>query len=147
MPDPPSTAFVFAFGTILVVAGLWLIGRHRRTQDAREADPALSEGDRRFYRGQHRRRTTTSILLVLLGILVPFGDLLFERGQRPDPLPLTIYWLGVLSMVLFMLIMAVVDLFLTSIHTRDALTRVRTEQAALERDLQEFRRSLDRDGR
>ena len=132
---------------MLIVAGLWLTMRHRRIRARREGDASLSEPERRFYRRQLRLRTMTSVLLVFLGILVPAGDLLFGRGERPDPLPLMMYWGSVLLLVLVMLGLAVTDLILTGRHTRDALSRVRAEQADLVQDLREFRRSLDHDGR
>lgn len=144
MPPPPSTEFIFAIGAVLVIAGLWLTFRHRRTRAAREADASLSDAEREFYRRQLRRRTITSVLLILLGILVPIGDMLFGRGGRPEPLPLTIYWGGVLLLVLLMLGLAVADLVMTGRHTRKALNRIRSEQAALEHELQDFRRSRGR---
>ncbi|HEX6984488.1 MAG TPA: hypothetical protein VF170_03890, partial [Planctomycetaceae bacterium] len=84
-------------------------------------------------------------LLVLLGVLIPIGDLLFARKPAPPALPLTIYWIGVLSIVLLVLLMGLVDLFATGIHAKDAMSRVRSERAALERQLEEIRRSLGRD--
>ena len=147
MPAPPSTELVFIIGAILIVAGLWLTMRHGRIRARREADASLPEAERAFYRRQLRLRTITSVLLVLLGILVPAGDLLFGRGERPDPLPLIMYWGSVLLLVLVMLGLAMTDLILTGRHTRNALSRVRAEQADLVQDLREFRRSLDQDGR
>ncbi len=129
-----------AFGFALVVLGLAFLRRHRRSWHDLKSDPAVAPGERNYYYRQYRRRVLTSGLLVLLGVLIPVGDQLFDR--RFPVMTGTLYWVGVMSLVLFVLLLGVVDFFATGMHTKDALLRVRGEKAALERQVEEVRRAL-----
>ncbi len=75
-------------------------------------------------------------------MLIPIGDLLFERKPAPPALPLTLFWIGVLLIVLWVLLLGFVDLFATGIHAKDAMSQVNAEKAALERQLEEIRRAM-----
>lgn len=145
MPNPPSTEFVFLVGAVLVVLGSWLLIRHRRRLANQTDDQAYSPEEAEYLRRQNQRRQKTSILLIVLGVMIPAGDLLLERMEQPEPITVSIYWIGVLLLVFYMIWLAAVELFVTSLHTRDALARVRSEQAVLEHDLKKLRESLDRD--
>ena len=144
MPLSPLAAP--AFGIALFALGLAFLRRHRRTWQTRQADRTLDEGERAFYGRQYRRRMLTSGLIALLGVLIPLGDLLFERKPAPAAaLPLTLYWICVLLIVLWVLLLGVVDLFATGIYAKDEMSRVRAEKAALERQIEEIRKSLRED--
>jgi sterol desaturase/sphingolipid hydroxylase (fatty acid hydroxylase superfamily) len=129
-------------GVALVALGLMFLRRHRRVWQERKEDPSLGAEERRYYQRQHRRRMLTSGLMVLLGVLIPIGDLMFEQRPRLPIVPLTLYWIGVLLLVLFVLLMGVVDLFATGVHAKDAISRVRAEKAALERQVEQLRQKL-----
>ncbi len=144
MPNPPSSEFVLLVGAALVVLGTWLLIRHRRRLTGQLHDQSLAPEDADYLRRQNQRRQKTSILLIVLGVMIPAGDLLLERMEQPDPITVTIYWIGVLLLVLYMIWLAAVELFVTGLHTRDALARVRSQQAVLENDLKKLRESLDR---
>ena len=144
MPNPPSSEFVLLVGAVLVVLGTWLLIRHRRRLAGQLHDQSLAPEDADYLRRQNQRRQKTSILLIVLGVMIPAGDLLLERMEQPDPITGTIYWIGVLLLVLYMIWLAAVELFVTGLHTRDALARVRSQQAVLENDLKKLRESLDR---
>jgi hypothetical protein len=126
------------------VLGVAFLRRHRRTWEDRKNDPAVPLDERGYYHRQYRRRMLTSGLLVLLGILIPCGDLLLDR--RFPMATAILYWVGVLVLVLFVLLLGFVDFFATGLHTKDALLRIRGEKAALERQVEEVRRAL-REGR
>ena len=133
-----------AFGLALVVLGIAFLRRHRRTWRERKNDPNVDQAERTYYHGQYRRRLVTSGLLVALGLLIPVGDLLLDRRFAPTIVILD--WAGVLSLVLVVLLLGIVDFFATSMHTKDAMLRVRGEKAALERQIEEVRRSLREGG-
>lgn len=139
---PLSNVVSIVFGIALVLLGLAFLRRHRRTWKARRADPALSKEEQSYYARQHRRRMLTSGLIAALGLLIPIGDFLFERKPAPAALPLTLFWIGVLLIVLWVLLLGFVDLFATGIHAKDAMSQVNAEKAALERQLEEIRRAM-----
>lgn len=129
-----------AFGLALVVLGVAFLRRHRRTWQERKNDPAVPLDERSYYHRQYRRRMLTSGLLVLLGVLIPIGDLLLDRRFPKETVLL--YWGGVLVLVLFVLLLGFVDFFATGMHTKDAMLRIHGEKAALERQVEEMRRAL-----
>ena len=139
---PISNVVSIVFGIALVLLGLAFMRRHRRTWKTRQADPNISNDDRSYYARQHRRRMLTSGLIAALGVLIPIGDLLFERKPAPPALPLTFFWIGVLLIVLWVLLLGFLDLFATGLHAQDAMSQVNAEKAALERQLEEIRRAL-----
>jgi hypothetical protein len=129
-------------GVVLVILGLAFLRRHRRTWRARQVDPALEDHQRRYYVRQYRRRLVTSGLIVLIGILIPIGDMLLERRPAPPAVPLTLFWIGVLLIVLLVLLLGLLDLFATGLHARDEISRFYSEKAALERQAEELRKAL-----
>ena len=142
---PLSNFVSIAFGLLLALLGLVFLRRHRHTWRARAVDPAISHEERSYFARQHRRRMLTSGLIVVLGVLIPIGDLLFERKPAFPALSLTLFWIGVLLLVLWVLLLGFLDLFATGLHAKDAMSQVNAEKAALERQLEEIRRTL-RDG-
>lgn len=145
---PFSSLAAPLFGAALVALGIAFLRRHRRTWLSRKNDPAVDYAERMFCYRQYRRRMLTSGLLVLLGVLIPIGTLLVDHKQaRAAALPITLYWIGVLLLVLWVLLLGIVDLFATGFHAQDAMSRVRAEKAALERQVEEIRKSLRENGR
>ena len=139
---PLESIATIASGVALVVLGLAFLRRHRRTWRARQSDLLLDENARRYYWRQYRRRLVTSGLIVLLGVLIPVGDMLLERRPAPPAVPLTLFWIGILLLVLLVLLLGFVDLFATGMHARDEISRFYTEKAALERQAEDLRRAL-----
>jgi hypothetical protein len=129
-------------GVALVVLGIMFLRRHRRTWSARRDDAALPDDERRYYGRQYRRRLVTSGLIVLLGVLIPIGDMLLDHRPAPPAVALTLFWIGILLLVLLVLLLGFVDLFATAMHARDAISRFYSEKAVLERQAEELRRSL-----
>ncbi|MBA3313817.1 MAG: hypothetical protein M3552_15535 [Planctomycetota bacterium] len=143
---PLSNVVSIAFGIALIILGAAFLRRHRRIWQERESDPAITDEERSFYARQHRRRMLTSGLIAALGVLIPAGDLLFTRKPPPPAIALTLFWIGVLLVVLWVLLLGVIDLVATGLHANDAMGRVNAEKAALEHQLEEIRRSLRENG-
>jgi drug/metabolite transporter (DMT)-like permease len=129
-------------GLVLFGLGLAFLRRHRRVWRRRCDDPTIDPGELKFYQRQYRRRVLTSRLITALGVLIPVGMLLLSgRPKLPGPVVI-LYWIGVLVVTMCVMSLGLIDLFATGMYTRDALTRVQTERAALERQLEDVRRSL-----
>ncbi|MGC1275977.1 MAG: hypothetical protein WBC44_19910 [Planctomycetaceae bacterium] len=139
---PLESLVAFLTGVALVTLGLAFLRRHRRMQQIRRDDPSIGDDEQLFYDRQYRRRLLTSGLIVVLGVLIPIGYLLLDRRPALPATVVTLYWIGVLLLVLFVLLLGIIDLFATGMHAKDAISRVRSEKAALERQLEEVRRSL-----
>lgn len=125
-----------AVGGALFVAGLVLMSWHLRNWRSRRDDPDLDDEERRFFRARFRRRMQTSGLLALLGILLPVGDYIpWEKA----PGLFTIYWGGVLLLLVWVILLAVGDMLSTGAHSRASLSRIREEQRKLREELHRLR--------
>jgi Flp pilus assembly protein protease CpaA len=130
------------FGGSLIVIGLLMMRSHVREWRKRQADPSLEPADDAHYRRQYRRRMQASSMLVLIGVLLPIGDalLLFVRA----PQWLTVFWMLVLLLVLWLSLLALGDLLSTQAHARVALSRIRQRQRALEQQAAALRAQVAR---
>ena len=132
-------------GIALILLGGWLIrwhwaawGRHRG-QEARVQE-AGDDRERRHYRLQFRRRIQVSALLILLGVMIPIGDWLMV--QRRNPLWIAIFWIAVLTLALWIMLLAVVDWLSTRMYvraTRATLAALARKQRALEAEAERLR--------
>ena len=133
-----------ALGIALVLLGAWLIRWHRAEWGLhRGHDGGQSSGDdreRRHFRLQFRRRLQVSVLLILLGFLIPFGDWLMV--QRRNPMGITILWLAVLALALWIMLLAAVDWLSTRLYvraTRATLAGLARKQRELEAEAERLR--------
>ena len=99
------------------------------------ACPPFSTDDRerRHYRLQFRRRIQVSALLLLMGIMIPIGDWLMV--QRRDPLWITVFWIVVLALALWIMLLAAIDWLSTRMYiraTRTTLAGLARKQRELE---------------
>jgi hypothetical protein len=142
-----------AMGVALILLGAWLIRWHRaawrqhRVQEAGQAEACQNMGDgreRRYYRLQFRRRIQISTLLILLGILIPLGDWLMVQRRNPpgNALGITILWMTVLALALWIMLLAALDWLSTRMHvraTRAALSGLARKQRELEAEAERLR--------
>ena len=66
---------------LVTLGGVWLRW-HVRVWRANRRDATLDDRERRHYRAQFLRRVQVAALLILLGLLIPAGDLLMEPAKR-----------------------------------------------------------------
>jgi len=137
-----------AMGIALISLGAWLIRWHRavwrrqRDQEGQRATRQDSNDDRelRHFRLQYRHRIQVSVLLIILGILIPVGDWLMV--QRRNPLGITILWMIVLALALWIMLLAALDWLSTRMHvraTRAALSGLARKQRELEAEVERLR--------
>jgi uncharacterized membrane protein len=133
-----------AFGTGLVLLGIWLIRWHRATWGAHRDDETNDDRVKRHYRLQFRRRILVAVLLILLGILLPIGDWLTVRAvaQRKNAQWAAAFWIAVLIIALWLMLLAAVDWLSTRMHvraTRAALGTLARQQRELEAEVERLR--------
>ncbi len=119
----------------LVTIGGFMIRGHLRSWAAHQAEGLSDPADLLHYHNQFRRRMQTSALIAVIGILVFVGDLISKQlGLRWFGL----YWIGVLLLVGYLVLLAVLDGLATASHTRAALARLRAQRRQLERHAAEL---------
>jgi uncharacterized membrane protein YesL len=120
------------FGLLLVVGGAVMLFMHVRTWRSHRDDETLSAHDRQYYRRQFRRRIQVSGLVVLIGIMLPIGDL--EGLWKKHPGWWTAYIMIVLGLALWIMFLAYGDLVSTRSYSQVALSKLREQQRALEEE-------------
>ena len=132
-----------AVGTVLVIAGGALWRWHRAAWRDQQKNAAGDDRELRFLRLQFRRRMQISILLVLLGILIPLGDGLMV--QRMDLRWITALWFAVLLIAFWIMALAAFDWLTTRMHvraTRALLAGLARRQRELETEAQRLRKKF-----
>lgn len=130
----------FSLATFLVLLGLALLWRHVRVwRTTRERE--TNERETAFARRQFRRRRWTSALILLLGVAIAGGE--WVRS----PLWSLAYWLGVLLLVLWVVVLAILDAIATQQHFGVEQAQRDAEEAVLLRQLrQDFGREDEQAG-
>lgn len=130
---------VFGGLVIAVAAGLaWHQWRSwQRQRDELAGDPAAALQSWR----QLRRRLQVSVLLAVIGIMLPIGvwQPLFQKRL----LLFLIYWLVVFLTICWVVLLALGDLLATAVHSQIAGSQLRQERRQLEEDLERYRREHD----
>jgi hypothetical protein len=129
-------------GIALILLGAWLIRWHRAAwgqhRGQEPVEKACDDRERRHYRLQFRRRVQVSALLILLGIMI--GDWLMV--QRRNPLWITVYWIVVLILALWIMLLAAIDWLSTRMFvraTRATLAGLARKQRELEAEAERLR--------
>ena len=120
-------------GGVLGLLGIALFRWHLKAWRQERDDAAIDERDRHHYRLRFRRRTQVSILLVLLGILIPIGD--FWMMQRKNPAWIAAFWIAVLLLTFWIMLLGVFDWLSNRLHfrsTRAALAGLAQKRRELE---------------
>jgi len=124
------------FSVGLIVVSLLLLWQNFRSYQAQRKQP--SERERNFAFRQFRRRWQTSAMIGMVGLALLIGQFLPRI-----PWLVGLYWIVVLLIVIWILLLAIVDM----LHTRFHFGRMRNDQKAEHDRLNaELRRHRDRMG-
>jgi hypothetical protein len=126
----------FGVGAGLLAVGLLFLRWHVQEWRQEKNDPSLDPHDRDHYHARYRRRMQTSGMIVFLGILIPLGDWLLERGFVVAS---TVLWFFVFGLIGWIILMAFGDMLSTRTHSHAALSKVRQKQRELERQVAELK--------
>ena len=129
-------------GGLLVVFGLLWMGSHIRAWRRERSDEKHDDFDQAHFANRFQRRMQTSGIVVLIGVLIPVGDI-FVWGF--GPWAATAYWLFVLVLALWVGAQAMGDLSSVQAYSRTATARVNSKRQELEAELAEYRRRRNND--
>ena len=124
-------------GVLLVLFGAAFCRWHFVSWQQQRHDETLSDEDRTHLYRRYRRRMKTSLVIILIGILIPVGD---QVRALQRPWTFTAWVSLVLFLALWLVLMALGDIAVTRTHTRVKLSRIRREQRELEERLAEIQK-------
>jgi hypothetical protein len=126
-----------AFGAALLIAGGALFRWHFAAWNAYRRDGTLADRERSFYRTQFRRRVQISVLIVLMGILVPLLDfVIFKQSPRL----FTALALGMLFVAMWIMTLGAFDWLSLRVFNRST----RATQSSLARKRRELEEEVER---
>lgn len=131
-------------GVALVSVGITLLLSHRRAWRSQKNNPDLDDAARDHYYARFRRRTQASSILMVLGFLIPIGDLLIPWQRFPTLF--FVYWGILIFLALWVVLLGLGDALATAARSRIELGRIRRKQRELQDQLSEIRRR-DSNGR
>ena len=118
------SASLFAVAASLVVLHVRAWNRAKR----HDLDPV----ERRFAWWQFRRRTQASAMLGLVAVAIVVGSFIPHRRW---PSIFVFFWFAVAMPVVWVLLLAIVDMFATGRHLSQSSRRLLTEQSKLRAEL------------
>jgi hypothetical protein len=124
-------------GLILVSIGIvfarWEIKAFRLSmEELPEGHPDRVYAFRRF-----RRRLQVAMMILLVGVLIPLGDYLFEK--KISPLWFAIYWLGVLFLAAWIAMMGLADFLMMRVRTGRSRRELAAQREEINTAIEEFR--------
>lgn len=124
-------------GALLVAFGLLWMWSHVGAWRVEQADELLGGFDRAHFANRFRRRMQTSGMVVLIGILIPVGDIFVWRW---GPWTSTGFWLGILLLAMWVGVQALGDFTAVQSYSRAAMASVNSKRQQAEAELTEYRR-------
>jgi hypothetical protein len=166
LQDNPVIVWGLLLAATLILAGVLTAHRQRKALRALAEEPFLADVDRRYRRGQARRRMLTSAVIVVIGGMIG-GHYLSGLDARmdaiaarekaaprpaegePDPQGeedrqftkfVAGYWIGIMGLVFVAVCLAVVDFWYTRRYWMARYKELKTDhETKLQRDLAVFR--------
>jgi uncharacterized membrane protein YdbT with pleckstrin-like domain len=147
----------YLFAAFLILLGLGAGSRQLVTLARVRAQPYIADEDRRYYRGQARRRMLASGLLIVIGAMIAYYYLsgmdarMDEIGAKQQQVPpaeedkeftrqVGMYWIGVILLLGVVVTVAVIDFIATRKYWMARYREIKADhEAKLQRDLAVFR--------
>lgn len=123
------------FGACLVIGGSCALVWHVRSWRRQQQDSETTDAERQYYRRQFGRRVQATGLIILIGILLPVGDLPMWKDY---PGSWAFFWMAVLVLTVWLMVLGCRDLLSTRVHSRhthERLRLLREKQRELEQEV------------
>ena len=118
--------------------GCLLLWRHQSQWKQQQADFEIGVSERRFLHRQYRRRMQSSTIITVLGLLLHASNEHLVNWPRA-PAGFFVYVCLMLSLVMWLVILAVADFLAAQVTHRLALVRLHEHQRLLEQTVVELR--------
>ena len=137
-PDLQPDVVSAIFGGCVLLLGLLLQLSHRAAWLQEKIDFANEPRELRYFVSRYRRRSQTSGLIALVGLLIPIADLPIVWKQL-GPLASAILWTAIGGLCLWIGLLAIGDLATTRAHSRATIARLDAHKDQLMEQLERLR--------
>ena len=133
-PDPVS----LITGLCTIAVGMVLLRSHRADWRRQQQEFIDDSRELRHLQARYRRRRQTSGLIAIVGLLIPIADLPI-MWRNLGAMPATLLWIAIVSLCIWVGMLAIGDYATTRAHTRATLVRLQIHKQELIDELERLR--------
>ena len=133
-PDPVS----LIAGLCTIAVGMVLLRSHRADWRRQQQEFIDDSRELRHLQARYRRRRQTSGLIAIVGLLIPIADLPI-MWRNLGAMPATLLWIAIVSLCIWIGMLAIGDYATTRAHTRATLVRLQIHKQELIDELERLR--------
>ena len=133
-PDPVS----LIAGLCTIAVGMVLLRSHRADWRRQQQEFIDDSRELRHLHARYRRRRQTSGLIAIVGLLIPIADLPI-MWRNLGAMPATLLWIAIVSLCIWVGMLAIGDYATTRAHTRATLVRLQIHKQELIDELDRLR--------
>lgn len=133
-PDPVS----LIAGLCTIAVGMVLLRSHRADWRRQQQEFIDDSRELRHLQARYRRRRQTSGLIAIVGLLIPIADLPI-MWRNLGAMPATLLWIAIVSLCIWVGMLAIGDYATTRAHTRATLVRLQIHKQELIDELERLR--------
>ena len=133
-PDPVS----LIAGLCTIAVGMVLLRSHRADWRRQQQEFIDDSRELRHLQARYRRRRQTSGLIAIVGLLIPIADLPI-MWRNLGAMPATLLWIAIVSLCIWIGMLAIGDYATTRAHTRATLVRLQIHKQELIDELDRLR--------
>ena len=133
-PDPVS----LIAGLCTIAVGMVLLRSHRADWRRQQQEFIDDSRELRHLQARYRRRRQTSGLIAIVGLLIPIADLPI-MWRNLGAMPATLLWIAIVSLCIWVGMLAIGDYATTRAHTRATLVRLQIHKKELIDELERLR--------
>ena len=133
-PDPVS----LIAGLCTIAVGMVLLRSHRADWRRQQQEFIDDSRELRHLQARYRRRRQTSGLIAIVGLLIPIADLPI-MWRNLGAMPATLLWIAIVSLCIWVGMLAIGDYATTRAHTRATLVRLQIHKQELIDELDRLR--------
>ena len=133
-PDPVS----LIAGLCTIAVGMVLLRSHRADWLRQQQDFIDDSRELRHLQARYRRRRQTSGLIAIVGLLIPIADLPI-MWRNLGAMPATLLWIAIVSLCIWIGMLAIGDYATTRAHTRATLVRLQIHKQELIDEMERLR--------
>jgi hypothetical protein len=131
-------------GLIAVAVGLLLMWSHRVAWVRQQQEFIDDLRELKHLQARYRRRMQTSGLIAIVGVLIPIADLPI-LWRNLGAAPATLLWMAIVSVCIWIGVLAIGDWATTRAHSQATLARLQTHKNELMEQLERLRPDVKRD--
>ena len=137
----PKTLPAIIVGVAVIVVALVMMSFVWRAKKSFESSEQTDERLRLHAERQFRRRMQVSVMMMILGILIPVGDQLDDLFKQHRPLLFLVWIMCIFALLFWMVLLALGDWVSTVVFSKVEQGRLQHQRRELEEEIRRYQAS------